>query len=66
MKTVLQLNGVNVNCVMNEVSWRLVHDGARVIGLVHSSGCTRSAHQVFTAATKIECDAEIARLGLEQ
>ena len=48
-----------------ENSWRLIHDGASVIDLFQSSGVTETLHTLFEAATKVECVAEIRRLGLE-
>ncbi len=50
--------------VSGETSWRLVHDETRVIALLQSSGATRTQQTVFTAATREECQAEIARLNL--
>lgn len=48
-----------------EKSWRLVHDGATILSLEETAGYTDSQHEIYEAATKAECDAEIARLGLE-
>ena len=45
-------------------SFRLVHNGAEVIMLAEITGVTSTMHELFTAATKAECEAEIARLGL--
>jgi hypothetical protein len=48
-----------------EKSWRLVHNGATILFLEQTAGYTDSQHEIYEAATKAECDAEIARLGLE-
>lgn len=47
-----------------ETCWRLVHDGVKVIDLFESEGLTWTAHTLFCATTRAECEAEIARLGL--
>jgi hypothetical protein len=45
-------------------SFRLVHNGTEVIMLAEITGVTSTMHELFTATTKAECEAEIARLGL--
>jgi hypothetical protein len=45
-------------------SFRLVHNGLEVIMLAEVTGVTSTKHELFTAATKAECEAEIARLEL--
>lgn len=46
-------------------SWRLVHDGEKVLALLFAYGTTQTKFTLFEADTKEECLAEIARLGLE-
>lgn len=50
--------------VGNAWSWRLVHDGVKVLSLLASAGWTTSKYTIFTASTEAACNAEIARLGL--
>ena len=45
-------------------SWRLVHDGKRVITLFLSDGITSSIYHIFEADTARKCLDEITRLGL--
>jgi hypothetical protein len=45
-------------------SWRLVHDGKRVVTLFESDGYTTSAYQIFEAGTEAECFDEIKRCNL--
>lgn len=54
---------VTVNVSPAVPCWRLVHDGAKVINLLESSGITRTAATLF-CGTAEECAAEIARLNL--
>jgi hypothetical protein len=53
------------NKVGPQNSWRLVHDGTKVLSLFESSGWTESIHTIFESATRIDCLNEVARLGLE-
>lgn len=53
------------NSVGPQKSWRLVHDGAKVLALMETAGFTESIHQIFEAASLAECQAEIERLNLE-
>lgn len=56
-------NGVKTT---TEPGWRLVHNGA-VVSMLAELSCvtsTGASNQLFIAATKAECDAEITRLGL--
>lgn len=46
-----------------ELSYRLVHDGERVINFFEADGITSTKFALFTG-TKEECDSEISRLGL--
>lgn len=46
-------------------SWRLVHDGKKVIALFESEGITGTRNALFEGATKADCLAEIAKLGLQ-
>ena len=45
-------------------SWRLIYDSGTVISLEQSAGVTTTKFMLFEAATKAECDAQIAALGL--
>lgn len=49
-----------------EAGWRLVHNGVVVTMLAELSGVTTTggSNELFVAATKAECETEIARLGL--
>jgi len=53
---------------MNEVgpaqSWRMIHDGVKVIQLFESAGVTSSMNTIFEAATRDLCIAEAVRLSL--
>ena len=53
------------NKVGPQKSWRLVHDGTRVLALFESAGWTESTHTLFESATQAECLAEVTRLNLE-
>lgn len=44
--------------------WRLIHDGKKVINLIHGTGKTSTTQQLF-CGTKQECEDEISRLKLE-
>lgn len=48
-------------------SWRMIHNNGKVMELVEAdyASQTGGATEVFVAATKEECTAEIARLDLE-
>jgi len=59
------INGVAFNKTDAEMSWRLVHDGEKVISLFESSGITRTSHTIFLASTEAECQTEIYSLNLE-
>ncbi len=61
--TTYKIGNVTVNKSGTEQSWRLVHDGDRVIDLFESSGYTETINQLFTG-TRDECLAEISRLNL--
>lgn len=45
-------------------SWRLIHDGQKVLDLFESAGFTESPNQIFEGETEAECEAEAERLGL--
>lgn len=49
-----------------EAGWRLLHNGTTVFMLEELSCVTStgSSNELFVAATKAECEAEITRLGL--
>lgn len=53
------------NQVGPKMSWRLVHDGKRVVTLFESDGYTVSAYTIFESEKEEECLKEIKRLGLE-
>lgn len=55
-------DGVKVSA--KELSWRLVHDGTKVISLFESPGVTQTKHNLFVAPTKEECEQEISKLSL--
>lgn len=59
------INGMVVNKTDSDMSWRLIHDGERVISLFQSSGITMTQHTIFLAATEEECQTEIYTLNLE-
>jgi hypothetical protein len=59
------INGLIVNKTDSELSWRLIHDGSKVISLFESSGVTRTMHTIFLAATEEQCQTEIYSLNLE-
>lgn len=59
------INGNLINKTDADLSWRLVHNGSRVISLFQSSGITHTAHSIFLANTKEECQTEIYALNLE-
>jgi hypothetical protein len=59
------LNGVTVNKTDSELSWRLVHDGTKIISLFESDGITYTTHTIFLATTKEECQTEIYYLNLK-
>jgi hypothetical protein len=59
------LNGVIVNKTDSELSWRLVHDGTKIISLFESDGITQTIHTIFLAPTEAECQTEIYFLNLE-
>jgi len=45
-------------------SWRLIHDGTKVIGLFKSAGVTESIFNVVEFSTKAAAEAEVTRLKL--
>jgi len=45
-------------------SWRLIHDGTKVIGLFESAGVTESIYEVEEFSTKAAADARITELKL--
>jgi hypothetical protein len=45
-------------------SWRLIHDGTKVIGLFESAGVTESIYEVEEFSTKAAAEARIAELKL--
>lgn len=59
------INGVTFNRTDSEKSWRLVHDGVRVILLEEKEGVLSTQLNVFLAATLEECQTEIYALNLE-
>jgi len=59
------INGTIINKTDSEMSWRLIHNGIKVIDLFESSGCTQTTHTIFLAATEAECQTEIYYLNLE-
>jgi len=63
--TQYSIGDVTVNKTDSTMSWRLVHDGNKVITLFESSGVTHSQHTIFLAETEEECEIEIYSLGLD-
>lgn len=63
----IQADEKGIKTVPATTSWRLIHNEGKVINLLESSALseTGGTTQVFVAATKAECEAEIARLDLE-
>ena len=74
VKNVLEANAVynsltkqatfKVNEVGPSKSWRLVHDGKKVITLFYSKGITSSIYTIFEADSAQKCLDEIKRLNL--
>lgn len=62
----IQTNEKGIKVTSPEKSWRLTHDGAKVLSLNEHIGILRVSNEVelFVATTKEECDAEIASLKL--
>lgn len=56
-------NGIKTTA---EAGWRMIHNGATVFMLAELSCVTSTgaSNELFVAATKAECEAEIAQLGL--
>ena len=57
-------NGIKTTTA--EKSWRLIHDGIRVMDLAEQDfvGAAGGNTEIFVVATKEEAEAEIARLNL--
>jgi hypothetical protein len=57
-------NGIKTTTA--EKSWRLIHNGVKVIDLVEQDfvGAAGGNTEIFVVATKEEAEAEIARLNL--
>ena len=53
------------NLSPSEKSFRLVHDGVKVLALFESEGTTGTINTLFCATTEQECLDEIERLGLK-
>jgi hypothetical protein len=65
MITQVQYDGITLNQCGPGSSWRLAHDGVKVITMpFESDGVTGTRYVLFEAVTEAECLAEIARLGL--
>jgi hypothetical protein len=58
------INNVTFNRTGSEESWRLVHDGVRVILLEEMGGVLNTQLNVFLANSKEACLTEIYRLNL--
>lgn len=63
--TQYNLGGLTISKTDKTMSWRLVHDGNKVISLFESSGATHSQHTIFLSETEEECQTEIYSLNLE-
>jgi hypothetical protein len=63
----IQANEKGIKEVPATHSWRLIHNNGKVMDLVESSnkGEAGGTTEIFVAATKAECEAEILRLDLE-
>ena len=63
----IQANENGIKEVPATHSWRLIYNNGKVINLIESSakGEAGGATEIFVAATKAECEAEILRLDLE-
>ncbi len=60
-----QFGGVTITKCGPGISWRMVHDGTRVIAMpLESDGITGTRYTLFEADSEAACLAEIARLGL--
>jgi hypothetical protein len=59
------INGLTINRTDSEMSWRLVHDGSKVIDLFESSGVTSTMNTIYLASSIEECQAQIYSLSLE-
>lgn len=58
-------NGIPLTKCGPGQSWRMVHDGTRVIAMpFESDGITGTRYTLFEADSEAACLAEIARLGL--
>lgn len=54
----------NVNKSTSKLSWRLVHDGNKVISKYECSGITSTVYPLFVAKTEKEIQDKIKALGL--
>lgn len=61
----ITINNVTFNRTDSEKSWRLVHDGIRVVLLEEMEGILNTQLNIFLAATLEECQTEIYILNLE-
>lgn len=63
----IQADENGIKTVPAAKSWRLIHNNGLVIDLSEREVLTETGGttQVFVAATKAECDAEVLRLDLE-
>jgi hypothetical protein len=59
------INGITINKTDGDLSWRLIHNGEKVVSLFESSGITMTHYTIFLAATLEECETEIYVLNLE-
>ena len=55
---------IPINYSKNDISWRLVHDGVKVLDFFESQGITGTRNTLFVG-TEEECKAEIEKLGLK-
>lgn len=53
------------NVSMPEISWRLVHDGRKVLALFEATGETWTVNNLVCFASQEEALTEIAKLGLD-
>lgn len=63
----IQADENGIKSVPATKSWRLIHNNGLVLDLSEREVLTETGGttEVFVAATKAECDAEVARLDLE-
>ena len=59
------LSGMTINKTDSEMSWRMVHNGEKVITLFSGACVTESVNTIFLASSLEACQTEIYSLNLE-